>query len=150
MDEYVYVDWLDQVITVKDGTLVRSYDADPYFVAIGTCGTHTILFHRMFESDQIEDFIDSIITGLPSQAEDYLDEVLTTNDNVLVHWSRYHNTPSAYDIYYDFTGDNQSIEEMLNWMQLNSDFAATNYRYTEIKDGKQTVIELWNNEGGEQ
>jgi hypothetical protein len=25
-------------------------------------------------------------------------------------------------------------------MQLNSDFAATNYRYTEIKDGKQTVV----------
>lgn len=140
MDEYVYVDWLDQVITIKDGALVRSFDADPYFVAIGYCDTHTILFHRMFDNNQIEDFIDSIITGLPDIAEDYLDEVLSENDNVLVHWSKYKDAPSAYDIYYDFTGDNDSIEEILNWMQLNSDFAATNYRYTEIKDGKQTVI----------
>ena len=142
MDEYVYIDWLDEVVAVKDGTLVRSFDADPYFVAIGTCGTHTILFHRMFEDGQIEDFIESITAGLYNFAEDYLDEVLTNNDNVLVHWSRYRNTPSSYDIYYDFVYDGQPIEEILSWMQLNSDFAAIDYRFTEIKNGKQTAIGL--------
>lgn len=141
MNEHIYIDWLDQVFTIKDGTLVRSLTDDPYFVAIGYNERCTILFHRMFDNNTIEDFIESITTGLPSVAEDYLDEVLANNDNVLIHWSKYHDAPSAYDIYYDFTYEDQSIEEILNWMQLNNDFAATNYRYTEIRNGKQTIIQ---------
>ena len=46
---------------------------------------------------------------------------------------------SCYDIYYDFNGSDLSINGLVDWMQLNNDFAAINYRYTEVKNGKQSI-----------
>ena len=58
---------------------------------------------------------------------------------ILIYITRYLDADSCYDIYYDFNGDDLSINGLVDWMQLNNDFAAVNYRYTEIKNGKQSI-----------
>lgn len=110
-----------------------------YYIALAECLGHYILFCYTDMNDDSVNYVSEIIDGIPSFASNYLIDVMQNNNSLLIYITRYIDSDSCYDIYYNFNGDDFSIDGLVNWMQLNNDFAAVNYRYTEIKDGKQTI-----------
>lgn len=145
MEENNVFDFLGQSLTIINGETHRLRDdlgnESEYYVALGNCLGHNILFNYTNIDNYDLDYISEIIMGIPEFASNYLLDVMQHNDNLLIYLTRYLDVDSCYDIYYDFDGDDLSINGLVNWMQLNNDFAAVNYRYTEIKNGKQSIPE---------
>lgn len=143
MENNNVLDFLGERLTVITGEIHRLRDdlgnESEYYVALGNCLGHTVLFNYTHINNYDLDYIYEIINGIPEFASNYLLNVMQNNDNLLIYLTRYLDVDSCYDIYYDFDGDDLSINGLVNWMQLNNDFAATSYRYTEIKNGKQSI-----------
>lgn len=143
MEENSVLDFFGQSLTISNGEIHRLRDdlgnESIYYVALGHCLGHHILFNYTKINNYDLDYVTEIISGVPKFASDYLLDVMQHNNNLLIYLTRYVDTDSCYDIYYDFDSDDLSIDGLVNWMQLNNDFAAVNYRYTEIKNGKQSI-----------
>ena len=143
MEENNALDFFGESLIISDGEIHRLRDdygnESSYYVALGQCLGHNILFNYTNIVDYNMDYIFEIISGIPTFASNYLLDVMQHNDNLLIYITRYLDVDSCYDIYYNFNGDDLSINGLVNWMQLNNDFAAVNYRYTEIKNGKQSI-----------
>lgn len=145
MDQNNVLDFLGQPMDVVTGEIHRWRDEmghdDKYYVALAKCLEHNIIFNYTHIEVEPLNYIDEIIHGVPEFAANYLLNVMQNNTGLLIYMSRYMNEDSCYDIYYDFPeeGNDMSIDEIVNWMQLNNDFSAVNYRYTEIKNGKQNI-----------
>lgn len=137
------LNFLGESLSIVNGETHRRIDdfgnMSAYYVAVGYCMGHTILFYYTNIDDYNTDYVNEIINGIPDFASNYLLNVMRNHNNLLVHLTRYPNADSCYDIYYDFDGVDLSISELVNWMQFNNDFAAITYRYTEIKNGKQSI-----------
>lgn len=137
------VDFFGTPLNITNGEMHRKIDEDDnvsaYYVTMGHCLGHTVLMCYTNIDDYNINYVDKIIDGIPKFASDYLLETMYGNNNLLIYMTRYHNAESCYDIYYDFNGDYQSIDDIVAWMQLNNDFAMANYKYTEVKNGKQTI-----------
>ena len=145
MEDNNVFDFLGQSLIISNGEIHRLRDdfgnESAYYVAFGNCSGHNILFNYTNIDDYNLDYVSEIINGIPDFAANYLVGVMQSNNNLLIYLTRYMGSDSCYDIYYDFDGDDLSINGLVNWMQLNNDFAAVNYRYTEIKNGKQSIPE---------
>ena len=143
MEENNVLDFFGESLIVSNGEIHRLRDdlgnESEYYVALGYCLGHNILFNYTNIDDYNLNYINEIIDGVPEFASNYLLEAMRHNDNLLIYLTRYMDVDSCYDIYYDFDGDDMSINGLVNWMQLNNDFAAINYRYTEVKNGKQSI-----------
>jgi hypothetical protein len=137
------IDFFGQQLNIITGEVHRQIDEfdqqSAYYIALAECMGHYVLFCYTDIHDYNNNYIAEIIDGTPSFASNYLVDTMQHNDNLLIYITRYRDADSCYDIYYDFNGDDLSIDGLVNWMQINNDFAAVNYRYTEIKDGKQTI-----------
>ena len=135
--------FLNQPLDIITGEMHRKIDEfgnmSMYYVALAECMGHNIVFCYTDVDHNDINYIDEIIAGIPEFAANYLLDAMKYNDSLLIYITRYHNTDSCYDIYYDFDGEDLSIEGLVDWMQINNDFAMVNYRYTEIKNGKQTI-----------
>lgn len=135
--------FFNQELKIITGEMHRQIDElgneSMYYVALAKCLEHNIVFCYTNIDRHDINYVDEIIDGIPSFAANYLLDVMQNNDNLLVYITKYNNADSCYDIYYDFDGDDLSISGLVNWMQINNDFAMVNYRYTEIKNGKQTI-----------
>ena len=145
MEENNVLDFFGCQLRISNGEMHRLRDASgnesEYYVALGSCLGHNIFFNYTCVNSYELDYIAEIINGLPEFASNYLLDVMQNNNNLLIYLTRYIDEDSCYDIYYNFDGDDLSIDGLVNWMQLNNDFAAINYRYTEIKNGKQSIPE---------
>lgn len=145
MENNNVLNFFGESLIISNGEIHRLRDdygnESAYYVALGQCLGHNILFNYTNIADYTLDYISEIITGIPEFASNYLLDVMRHNNNLLIYLTRYLDVDSCYDIYYDFNGDDLSINGLVNWMQLNNDFAAVSYRYTEIKNGKQSIPE---------
>lgn len=144
MEENNMLNFFNQQLNITTGEVHRQVDEfgneSMYYVALAECLGHNILFCYTSIDKHDINYVNEIITGIPSFAANYLLDVIQNNDNLLIYITKYTNADSCYDIYYDFNGDDLSVGGLVNWMQLNNDFAMVNYRYTEIKNGKQTIL----------
>lgn len=143
MENENVMDFLGEPANVLYGEMHRQIDdyanETAYYIALGHCLGHKIVFCYTNIDNYNMNYVQEIMNGIPNFAANYLLDVMHNNNNLLIYITRYADADSCYDIYYDFDGDDMSISELVNWMQLNNDFAAANYRYTEIKDGKQSI-----------
>lgn len=112
-----------------------------YYLCVGLCGSNRILFHYIDTTHEPTDFIQSIMDNLIDMALNYLDDVLKSNDNVLVHMSLYPGESTGYNIYYECDCKSNDINDLITWMSNHNDFAAQEYNFTEIIDGHQQHIE---------
>lgn len=112
-----------------------------YYLCVGLCGKNKILFHYIDATQEALDYIQTIMNNLIDTAADYLDSVLQTNDNILVHMTLYPGEPTGYEIYYDCDCDSNNISDIVSWMAEHNDFAAAEYNFTEIVDEHQKCIE---------
>lgn len=143
MSEENVLDFFDHSMDVITGEVHRWRDDDgnesACYLALAECLGHNIVFNYTYVDNESVNYINEIINGLPVFASNYLLNVMENNSNLLIYITRFKNEDSCYDIYYDFEEDDMSLDDVVNWMQLNNDFAAVNYRYTEIKNGKQSI-----------
>ena len=114
-----------------DGTQSAEY------LCVGVCGNNKILFQYADTTGEAVDFIQDIIDNIPEFALDYLVNVLNTNNNVLVRMTFMPNSATGYEIYYDCGCENNDTSSIIMWIGENNDFAATEFRYTEVVNGHQ-------------
>lgn len=90
--------------------------------------------------------IESVCNSIRESAYIYLTSVLNTQNNVVVSWSQVSGTTSDYTIYYNMPIDelkNKSYKEIWEYIySLNIQSDVTSYKYTEVKNNIEYVIEL--------
>jgi len=107
------------------------------YLCVGTCGTNKIFFQYLDTINEAADFIQRIVENIPDFALEYLTGVLNNNNNILVRLTFMPVLPTAFEIYYDCTCTNNDVDSLIEWMGNNNDFAATEFRYTEVINGHQ-------------
>ena len=107
------------------------------YLCVGICGNNKILFQYINTVDITTDFVESIVENIPEFALDYLTNVLDKNDNVLIRLTFIPVLPTSFEIYYNCDCESNEVNEIVKWMGENNDFAATEFRYTEVIDGHQ-------------
>ena len=100
-------------------------------------------YYSLNEEETPEDIIKSISGCIRNSAFDYLINVLNNSKNTVVYWSQVEGTTSDYIIYYDIeipeVIDYESIYNLT--INLSSD-EILGYKYTEVRDGKCSKIEI--------
>ena len=110
------------------------------YLCVGRYKGNYILFHYIDHTDKVVDYIKEIINNVPQIAFDYLMDVLNTNDNIVVRMIYYPESPTSFEIYYDYNPSCYDIPSLIKWMGANNDFANEDYRYTEVINGHQMCI----------
>lgn len=118
----------------EDGTRSAEY------LCVGVCGGNKILFQYIDTTGEVVDFVQRIIDNIPDFALDYLTDVLDINNNVLVRLTFVPVLPTSFEIYYSCDCKNNDINSIIEWMADHNDFAATEFRYTEIVNGHQKCV----------
>ena len=110
------------------------------YLCVGVCGDNRILFQYIDTVGETKDFIQCVIDNIPKFALDYLTDVLNKNNKVLVRATLFPTMPTSFEIYYDCDCENNDMDSIIQWMSDNNDFAATEFRYTEIVNGHQKCV----------
>ena len=107
---------------------------------------NNIIIYSYYSYDDEEvpkDIVASISNSIRNSAFDYLINVLNNSKNTVVYWSQVEGTTSDYIIYYDI-----KIPEVIDYnsiynltIDLSSD-EILGYKYTEVKNGKCSKIEI--------
>ena len=128
-------------IELFEGEYYRFATADPtrinYYLCVGTYKTNKILFQYVDTKNVPVDYVQAVIDNLPKVALEYLVDALNTNENVLVFISHVPGSITRFDIYYQSDCESNATDDLLDWMMDHNDWAAKQYNYTEIIDGKQ-------------
>ena len=117
-----------------DGTRSAEY------LCMGIYEDKKILFQYIDTNGQITDYIQCVVDNIPEFALDYLTDVLNTNSDVLVRLTFTPVMPTGFEIYYNCNCESNEISDIIKWMYENNDFAATEFRYTEIINGHQKCV----------
>ena len=118
----------------EDGTRSAEY------LCVGVCGENKILFQYINPTGEAMDFVQCIVDNIPDFALDYLTDVLDINNNVLVRLTFVPALPTSFEIYYSCDCENNDTWSIIKWMADHNDFAATEFRYTEIVNGHQKCV----------
>ena len=120
----------------------RRYADEGYgeYLCVGISNTNRVLFQYIDIVKEPIDFVQSIIDNVPDFAMDYLVNVLSNKNDVLVRMTLYTEVPTGFEIYYDCYCENNDVESLVDWMRSHNDFEAEEYRYTEIINGHQMCI----------
>ena len=120
----------------------RRYADEGYgeYLCVGISNTNRVLFQYIDIVKEPIDFVQSIIDNVPDFAMDYLVNVLSNKNDVLVRMTLYPEVPTGFEIYYDCYCENNDVESLVDWMRSHNDFEAEEYRYTEIINGHQMCI----------
>lgn len=102
------------------------------YLCVGISGSNRILFQYIDTVHESVDFIQSVISNIPDPALEYLIDVLSTKTNILVSLTFVPGCPTNYDIYYDCDCNDNAINSLERWMIDNNDFAAFEFKYTEV------------------
>ena len=128
-------------IELLEGEYYRFATVDPtrinYYLCVGTYKTNKILFQYVDTKNEPVDYVQAVIDNLPKVALEYLVDVLNTNEKVLVFISHVPGSITHFDIYYQSDCESNATDDLLDWMMDHNDWAAKQYNYTEIIDGKQ-------------
>ena len=111
------------------------------YLCVGVHEQNRILFHYIDTTGEGADFVQRIIENIPDFALDYLIDVLDKNSNILVRLVFMPVLPTSFEIYYDYSDAANDVDSIIGWISKHNDFAASEYRYTEVIDGHQQCIE---------
>lgn len=110
------------------------------YICVGVCGVNRIFFQYIDTTGEVVDFVQRIVDNIPDFALEYLMNVFDQNNDVLVRLTFVPVVPTSFEIYYDCYCEGNDINTIIKWMGENNDFAATEYRYTEIVNGHQKCV----------
>lgn len=110
------------------------------YLCVGVCGSNRVLYQYIDTTGDIVDYVQCVVDNIPKFALDYLINVLERNDNVLVRLVLTPGLPTSFEIYYNYNCGEDGVDNIIEWMWLNNDFEATEFRYTEIIDGHQKCV----------
>ena len=110
------------------------------YLCLGVCGVNRIFFQYVDTTGEVVDFVQRIVDNIPGFALEYLMDVLDNNVDVLVRLTFIPVLPTSFEIYYDCDCENNDVGSVIKWMGENNDFAATEYRYTEVVNGHQKCV----------
>ena len=108
-----------------------------FYLCPGLVGTNKLLFQYVDTLGQPVNFVQAVVDNIPKVALEYLVDALNTNENVLVFVSHVPGSITRFDIYYQSDCESNATDDLLDWMIDHNDWAAKQYNYTEIIDGKQ-------------
>jgi redox-regulated HSP33 family molecular chaperone len=127
-----------------DGEYRRYVDSDgtqsAEYLCVGVFEGNRILFQYVDTTNEVVDYVQYVVENIPEFAFDYLIGVLKNNHNVLVRLAVAPTLPTSFEIYYNCDCQSNEISDIIVWMGENNDFAAEEFRYTEIKDGHQKCV----------
>ena len=127
-----------------DGEYRRYIDEDKNkyaeYLCVGEFDTSRVLFQYIDTTNEVVDYVQSIISNIPEFALDYLVTALSTNNDVLVRLTLYPGEPTSFEIYYHCYCEDNDINNLIGWMGAHNDFAATEYKYTEVVNGHQKCV----------
>ena len=126
-----------------DGEYRRYVDTDgkhAEYLCVAKYNRNRMLIQYVDTTSVITDYVQTVMDNLPEMAYDYLIDAMNKNLNVLARLTFIPATPTSFEIYYDCDYDNDDIDGIIGWMLNNNDFAAEDYRYTEIVDGHQKCV----------
>ena len=118
----------------EDGTQEAEY------LCVGVYGNNRILFQYIDTSKEAVDFIQRVVDNIPDFALEYLINVFEAKNDVLVRMTFIPMLPTSFEIYYNCDCESNDIDNIIQWMSENNDFAATEFRYTEIVNGHQKCV----------
>ena len=127
-------------VTLMEGVYQTYPDNYSEYLCVGKCGSNRILFQYIDRTKDIVDYVQTIADNIPQFALDYLIQLLNTQSNLLVRLVFEPDTMTGFEIYYDCDCENDDLTNLIYWMYRNNDFAASEYRYTEIKNGHQQCV----------
>ena len=110
------------------------------YLCIGICGENRILFQYIDTTNDIVDYVQCVVENIPEFALNYLVNVLDKNDDILVRLTFVPGLPTSFEIYYDCNCKEDGVDNIIEWMWNNNDFAATEFRYTEVINGHQKCV----------
>lgn len=110
------------------------------YLCVGVFNTNRVLFHYVDTVKEPVDFVQSVISNIPDFAMDYLINALSENDDMLVRLIFIPGAPTGFEIYYNCYCEENDINSLVAWMSAHNDFAATEYRYTEVINGHQKCV----------
>jgi hypothetical protein len=115
-------------------------DAISYYLCTGTYNVNKIIFQYIDITNEPVDFVQTIIDNLPEAALHYLIDVLNENDNILVRLTYYPGEQTGFEIYYQCDCESNEVEDLIDYILKNNDFACEEWKYTEIINGHQRYI----------
>lgn len=131
-------------LELMDGEYRRYVDGDNTrsgeYLCIGICGNNKILFQYIDTTGEAVDFVQRTVDNIPDFALDYLTDVLVKNSDILVRLTFVPVLPTSFEIYYDCDYESNDMNGVIEWMANHNDFAATEFRYTEIVNGHQKCV----------
>jgi redox-regulated HSP33 family molecular chaperone len=144
-NDYMEIKFSDKKFNFEllDGEYRRYVENDVQtaeYLCVGVCGKNKILFQYINTAGESIDFVERIVDNIPEFALDYLTDVLTKNDDMLVRLTFIPVLPTSFEIYYNCDCESNVISDIIQWMSENNDFAATEFRYTEIINGHQKCV----------
>lgn len=110
------------------------------YLCVGVYGKIKVLFQYIDTTSEDVDFVQCIVNNIPEFALDYLVDILNTNTNMLIRLSFIPTMPTSFEIYYDYDNESNDVDDIIKWMYENNDFAAMEYRYTEVVNGHQKCV----------
>lgn len=110
------------------------------YLCVGVCGMNRILFQYIDTTGESVNFVQRIVDNIPDFALEYLMDVIDKNINLLVRMTFVPVLPTSFEIYYDCDCEDDDINSIIKWISENNDFAATEYRYTEVVNGHQKCV----------
>ena len=113
---------------------------DAEYLCVGLYGENKILFHYIDTTGTIVDYIQNVMDNIPEYALEYLTNILNKHTNVLVRLTFIPVFPTSFEIYYDSHCESNDVNDIIQWMGENNDFAATEFRYTEVINGHQKCV----------
>ena len=110
------------------------------YLCNGTFNDNQLLFQYVDLSGEAVNYVERILEKLPDFAFEYLMAILTERQDLAVRLSCITGSPTAYEIYYNYDQADSDVSSFLQWMGTHNDFAAQEFRYTQIINGHQSCI----------
>ena len=107
------------------------------YLCVAKYNGNRMLIQYVDTTGVIVDYVQEVMDYIPEMAYDYLIRVMNETSNVLVRLTFVPVPPTSFEIYYDCDYNNDNIDDIIEWMLNHNDFAAEDYRYTEIVNGHQ-------------
>ena len=101
-----------------------------------------LLLQHIRTDGEIVGFVETLFNNMPNFAFDYLMSVLDEHQKIIVRatYMTVEDSPTSFEIYYGCDCESDQIDDILAWMINNNDWAAENYRYTEVVNGHQKCV----------
>ena len=112
------------------------------YLTVAKYNGNRILLQHVRTDGEIVDYIRTLFEKIPDFAFDYLMSVLNSHQSVMVcaFYVAIEDAMTSFTIYYSCDCDSDQIDDIIAWMISNNDWAAENYRYTEVVDGHQKCV----------